>query len=485
MSARYDLIIVGTSFASAFFLMRYLERSPATVRVLVLERGGTDEKAWQLANRRTSSIAPERVFHNLNLPQKEWFTSPGFGGNSKCWAGGSTRMMPGDFQLKSRYGVGLDWPMSYDDLEQHYCTVEQVMLVSGPADSPMPRSRPFPLPPHRFSDPELLLKRRFPDGWYQMATTRASVPTGKRGVCCATGVCELCPMDAKFTIQNGLAWVYADPRVTLQLHSAVDTVDTSAGIARGVTYTREGASERAEADLLVLAASALFNPHILLRSGITHPLLGKRLHEQMPIDVTLDLAGVKCYNGSTLLSGLGYLFYEGEHRRDHAACLIETWNSPFAYWPGALRPESGRWNERLLLRFLFDELPRDENTVTVSAADPRIAETSFTVYSDYAKRGAAQLPRMIDTLASVLPIERVVSTRLGTTAAHIQGTVVMGTDPATSIVDGYQVHHQYRNLLVLGASAFPTASPAYPTLTVAALALWAADHVVNSSSVAG
>jgi choline dehydrogenase-like flavoprotein len=357
------------------------------------------------------------------------------------------------------------------------------MLVSGPADSPMPRSRPFPLPPHRFSDPEVLLKQRYPDGWYQMATTRASVATGKRGVCCASGVCTLCPVDAKFTIQNGLAWIYTDPRVTLQLHSAVDTVDTAAGIARGVSYTRDGASARAEADLVVLAASALFNPHILLRSGINHPLLGKRLHEQMPIDVTLDLAGVKCYNGSTLLSGLGYLFYEGEHRRDHGACMIETWNSPFAYWTGALRSEPGRWNERLLLRFLFDEVPPDYNTVTVSAADPRVAETRFTDYSDYAKRGAAQVPRMIDTLATVLPIERVANTQIGTTAAHIQGTVVMGNDPATSIVDGYQVHHQYRNLLVLGASAFPTASPAYPTVTVSALALRAADHLVNSSRV--
>jgi choline dehydrogenase-like flavoprotein len=483
-SARYDLIIVGTGFASAFFLMRYLERAPATLRVLVLERGGSDEKSWQLANRRTSSIAPNQVFHNLT-PEKEWFTSPGFGGNSKCWAGGTTRMMPGDFQLKSRYGVGLDWPMSYDQLEQHYCTVEQVMLVSGPADSPMPRSRPFPLPPHRLSDPEVLLKQRFPEGWYQMSTARASVATGKRGVCCATGFCELCPIDAKFTIQNGLAWIYSDPRVTLQLHSAVDAVDTAAGVARGVSYTRDGENERAEADLVVLAASALFNPHILLRSGITHPLLGKRLHEQLPIDVTLDLAGVKSYNGSTLLSGLGYLFYEGEHRRNHAGCMIETWNSPFGYWNGALRPEPGRWNERLLLRFLFDDLPRDDNTVTVSAADARMAEARFTDYSDYAKRGAAQVPRMIDTLASALPIERVADTQIGSTAAHIQGTVVMGTDPASSIVDGYQVHHQYRNLLVLGASAFPTASPAYPTLTVSALALWAADHVLSSSSNAG
>jgi choline dehydrogenase-like flavoprotein len=57
----------------------------------------------------------------------------------------------------------------------------------------------------------------------------------------------------------------------------------------------------------------------------------------------------------------------------------------------------------------------------------------------------------------------------------------MGNDPASSVVDGFQVHHQYRNLLVLGASSFPTASPAYPTLTVSALSLWSADHLLNSS----
>jgi choline dehydrogenase-like flavoprotein len=56
----------------------------------------------------------------------------------------------------------------------------------------------------------------------------------------------------------------------------------------------------------------------------------------------------------------------------------------------------------------------------------------------------------------------------------------MGNDPASSIVDRYLVHHQYRNLLVLGAGAYPTASPAYPTLTVSALALWAANHAIGA-----
>jgi choline dehydrogenase-like flavoprotein len=482
MTAHYDVVIVGTSFASSFFLLRYLEHAPATARVLVLERGNEDTKPWQLANKRHSSIEPEEVYETDN-PRKEWYTSPGFGGNSKCWMGGTTRMMPGDFQLKSRYGVGQDWPMTYDELESYYTAVEQVMLVSGPTDSPMPRSRPLPLPPHQFSDPDSLLKQHFPDGWYQMATARASVSTGKRGVCCASGICALCPVDAKFTIQNGLAYLYRDPRVTLKLRSEVQTVETSAGVVSAVNYLQAAVPRRDTGDLFVLGASALFNPHILLRSGFKHPLIGRRLHEQMPIYVTFDLKGVKCYNGSTVLSGLGYLFYEGEHRREHAACMIETWSSPFAYRPDdALRLEPGRWNERLMLGFLFDDIPSNDNTITVSASEPRRARAHFGEYSEYARRGADQLPKMIDKLAAALPIERLVGTSLGTTAAHIQGTVVMGTDPATSVVDRYLVHHEYRNLLVLGASAYPTASPAYPTLTVSALSLWAADHLLGRSS---
>jgi choline dehydrogenase-like flavoprotein len=478
MPEHYDVVIVGTSFASSFFLLRYLEHAPPSARILVLERGNEDTKSWQLAHRRHSSIEPEEVFENDNV-LKEWYTSPGFGGNSKCWLGGTTRMMPGDFQLKSRYGVGDDWPITYDDLEPHYCIAEQVMKISGPSDSPMPRSIPFPLPPHRFSDPDVLLKKKFPDGWYQMATARASAATGTRGICCATGWCAMCPVDAKFTIQNGLAYLYKDPRVHLKLRSEVQSLDTAAGVVRSVNYLEEGTLKRDSGDLFVLGASALFNPHIMLRSGFDHPLIGRRLHEQMSVYVTLDLKGVKCYNGSTVLSGLGYLFYEGEHRRDHAACMIETWSSPFANRPNdTLRLEPGRYTERLMMGFLFDDIPNEVNTVTVSPRNPRMAIAHFTEFSSYAMRGAQQIPRMVDKLAEALPIERLVEAAIGTTAAHIQGTAVMGNDPTTSVVDRHLIDHKYRNLLVLGSSSYPTASPAYPSLTVSALSLWAADHIL-------
>ncbi|MCY3787804.1 MAG: GMC oxidoreductase, partial [Gemmatimonadetes bacterium] len=64
------------------------------------------------------------------------------------------------------------------------------------------------------------------------------------------------------------------------------------------------------------------------------------------------------------------------------------------------------------------------------------------------------------------------------TENHILGTTPMGTDPRHSIVDRGLIHHQVRNLLVLGGGAFPTSSPVNPTLTLSALSLWAAHHLL-------
>jgi GMC oxidoreductase len=55
----------------------------------------------------------------------------------------------------------------------------------------------------------------------------------------------------------------------------------SRAASRRVSYTQDGVTKTAEADLVVLGANALFNPHILLRSGFTHPVLGKGLTDQV------------------------------------------------------------------------------------------------------------------------------------------------------------------------------------------------------------
>ena len=43
MLEKYDVICVGTSFATSFFLVPYLKKASPTARVLVLERGRLDK----------------------------------------------------------------------------------------------------------------------------------------------------------------------------------------------------------------------------------------------------------------------------------------------------------------------------------------------------------------------------------------------------------------------------------------------------------
>ena len=50
-------------------------------------------------------------------------------------------------------------------------------------------------------------------------------------------------------------------------------------------------------------------------------------------------------------------------------------------------------------------------------------------------------------------------------------------DPATSVVNKYLQSWDVPNVFVVGASAFPQNSANPPTLTVGALACWAADAI--------
>jgi len=471
----YDLIVVGTGFASSFFLLEYLARAPAARRVLVLERGWREPRSWQLETRKVSRIVSEKTIRREGLKEKEWKFTLAFGGGSNCWFGATPRLLPNDFRMKSLYGVGDDWPVSYQDLEPYYERAEEVMAISGSSDrAPYPRRRPHPQPPHRLSDPDRLLANAYPGRYFPQPTARARVAVGRRPACCANGTCGLCPIDAKFTIENGLSEVYDDPRLTLRVGTTVRAIDVTNNRATGLTVEKGGRIEHVSGDLVVLGAGAVFNAAVLLRSNVPHPLLGARLFEQLSITADVDLAGVDNFQGSTAFTGHGYMLYDGPHRSRHAGCLIESWNRP-----DQLRWEPGRERQLLHLKFLIEDLPQSRNAVVIGPDDVPVLR--FYDYEGYAYRGIEAIANRLDHVLAPLPVERVsLDPQPASTEGHILGTVVMGNDPETSVVDRWMVHHRIRNLLVLGGSAFPTGSPSNPTLTISALSLWSATHLLNS-----
>jgi len=477
MAEQYDAIIVGTSFSGAFFLKRYLERSPANVRVLVLERGQMHTHKWQLEQGRGElNRTTSRSFVN-RTPEKRWTFLQTFGGSSNCWYACTPRMLPDDFRLRSRFGVGADWPVQYDELEPYYCEAEEVMSVAGDSDhAPYPRSRPYPLPPHRLTDVDRAFKKAYPDQLFVQPAARPTRATKNRPQCCANTTCGICPIDSKFTVLNELSHLFEDPRVTLELGAAVQAVDVQGGrVATGVRYLKDGAEHAVRGDLVVLGANAIFNPHILLRSGFTHPELGRGLGEQVGTEVILHLDGVDNYNGSTWVIGHWYGLHGPEARGQRAAAIVELGNMP------KLREERGKWRQIAYLRVIYEDLRQSGNRVIVNAARPEKPEVIYTGHSAYAQRGLDSLGAELERRLAPLPVEEMfLRPKPFETEAHIMGTTVMGNDPATSIVDRYSVHHGVRNLIVLGSGVFPTMAPANPTLTITALALRAADHVTGA-----
>jgi choline dehydrogenase-like flavoprotein len=125
------------------------------------------------------------------------------------------------------------------------------------------------------------------------------------------------------------------------------------------------------------------------------------------------------------------------------------------------------WNNRIEL---------DESRDTAGVPKPKV---TFRI-DDYTKAG----------LAAGLEVSRKVFQQMGVDAmqqnqpygsnAIIAGTTRMGDDARSSVVDRNLVSHQHRNLYVLGASSHVTAPVNAPSLTIAALAIRAADHIESS-----
>jgi choline dehydrogenase-like flavoprotein len=473
---KFDLIVVGTGFASSFFLERFLRRSAADTRVLVLERGARRDHRWQLDNPGFLDQESRHTFVRRGS-RKDWRVAIAFGGASNCWWACTPRMLPTDFELRSRYGIGRDWPLSYDDLEEYYCDAEEMMQVSGDSESsPAPRSRPYPQPPHRLTACDEKLMMAFAGKFTAQPTARPRRSTLRRPACCGNGVCTLCPIDSKFTILNEMSHVFADQRVVLELEAIVTGIETNGGRVSGVRYERDGREHCVGGDLVALGANGIFNPHILLRSGLDEGGVGKGLVEQVSHEVVVYLDGMDGYGGSTSITGHGYMLYDGDHRKNRAACLIETLNIP------TLRDEPGRWREVLILKAIYEDLRRVDNYVAFDPIDLRRPILHFSGRSDYARRGIDRLAYDLQQVLAPLPVEGVkISPAPNLTEAHIIGTTVMGKDPADSVVDDGLQHHRLRGLLVLGSGAFPTAAPANPTLTLCALSLRAADRLFRGA----
>jgi choline dehydrogenase-like flavoprotein len=142
-------------------------------------------------------------------------------------------------------------------------------------------------------------------------------------------------------------------------------------------------------------------------------------------------------------------------------------------------PPGGATRHRVLLD--LEQPPHRENRVRLSDQRDRLGQRRVVLEWRWRAGDEAGRQRVREVFARELEragVGRLLVSRetaLDPAIHHHAGTTRMHPDPALGVVDGDQRVHRMENLYVTGASVFPTAGVANPTLTIIALSLRLAD----------
>ena len=434
-----------------------------------------------------------------------------FGGTSWHWAAQLWRFVPNDFRQHSQYGVGKDWPMSYDDLEEYYFQAEVIAGVGGSPDNGSPRSKPYPM-------------ERVPASWLQQRVTARLAPdftvlddsTGRnshsydgRPACCGNNNCmPLCPIDAQY--HGGIAAQQAENSGVKVITEAVVYQlehDAKGNIVAANYFDWNKVSHRVTAETFVLAANAIETPKLLLMSvsdkfpnGIAnaHDNVGRNLCDHPAIGVTFDVdEEIWPGRGPVSPCSIGQ-FRDGDFRSEHSPFRIDISNASQvasvtkeALAEGlfgkklqdAIRFRAAR---RLSIKNALEQLPDPNNRVTLSSNKDELGLPTPSLYwdvNDYVIKGTAKTRECYDAIAAKLGATNVKHSKSGkfSNRQHITGTLSMGLDPATSVTDAWGRAHDHQNLFMVGTGVMPTVGTCNVTLTAMALALRTADKILQET----
>jgi choline dehydrogenase-like flavoprotein len=148
--------------------------------------------------------------------------------------------------------------------------------------------------------------------------------------------------------------------------------------------------------------------------------------------------------------------------------------------------------------FLIEQSPEDSNSVTLSTLTDDLGlprpKINYNL-SDYTKRAFVAAQKLTDQVFAAAGVTSYSTTGNQITytdpetkqvytfnffgSGHIVGTYRMGPTKESSVVDRNQRSWDHPNLFLVGSGVFPTVATGNPSLTIAALAFWAADNVLK------
>jgi choline dehydrogenase-like flavoprotein len=412
----YDAVIVGSGIAGAIIAN---ELSRAGKRVLVLEAGtGTNRSVsgyesfltnfYGAASKDNQSPFPKNP--NADMPRspdlrklQSGETDPSpymvqsgpyvtdtnytrvFGGTTMHWEAKTPRMLPDDFKTRTLFGQGLDWPLSYEDIEPDYRLAEREIGVSADVEEQsylglrFGEDYVYPMKglPLSYLDqmvakgingaevqldgqPYSIQVRAYPQGRNGIPNPKYDggkgyVPVGavnthqvEEGQRCQgnTNCVPLCPVQARYHSGKTLGKALHTGNVDLLVQAVASKVviDSDTGRVKELevkVYKDPNAPQHEtvtiKGKLFVLAAAAIETPRLMLASGLesSSKLMGRNLMDHsyllnwglMP-EISGTMRGTSCTGGIIDLR-------TGSFRRRQAAFSVDIHNDGWGWATGS------------------------------------------------------------------------------------------------------------------------------------------------------
>lgn len=460
-----------------------------------------------------------------------WWRARMLGGRTNHWGRISLRFGPDDFRRGDLDGLSANWPITYDDLKPYYDRVDRLIGIFGSEEGLPNEPDGIFMPPPRPRCYELWVKQACDRLGITCIPARLSIltqPLHGRPPCHYCGQCGRgCATHSNFSSTNVLfPPAAATGLLEMRLNAMAREVTVgSDGLCTGVAYIdKETGEDRfVAARVVVLAASACESARLLLNSTSTQfpdglanssGAVGRYLNDttgtwvggyfpQMMDGVPHNEDGVGGmhlympwwldnraldfprgyhveFGGGRSLPGYGIL--GGVQNYPAGGGYGQQLKDDYRHYYGSTLGFSGR-----------GEMVSNENCYC--EIDPDVVDRwgipvlrFHWQWSDYEY---LQVKHMQETFRSLIhelggtpwdempgPGDGYGITR-GGEIIHELGTVRMGSDPATSVLNGWCQAHDVRNLFIADGGPFVTQSDKNPTWTILALAWRTSERIAE------
>ena len=515
-----DICIIGSGITGILTAARISELTDA--KIVMVEAGGrTTPVRERLGRRRRFIDYGDNPWINDHIEDQTgeglMYRSMVVGGCAMHWDSACPRFSPEDFRQQSLYGVGTDWPISYEELEPYYHEFEHRIGVAGEPGPPEydPRSGPYPMPPLPLSyNLERLKEWGESSGipFWTQPWAKATTTEYGRSVCRRCDTCHVCPTGAKYTPDVTLDELIKVGRVHLSSETLIRKLDRDVqsdrlAVARGVDRNAPDEPMEIRAGTFILAAGHAWSSHLLLLSqsarfpdGIANRsgMVGRYMTGHPYMAGFIDLP-FKLYPGAfqtnSLLSRMHarpgpidkYVRHDlriwdstvgrEAHLRD-ADGKIQFGDEVMDDWRGRTERATAR------VRGYYDVIPARDSRLTLDPHArnrfgdplPRIDFKDAPESEDLRTHTHETMEGIFKQMARAGD-GHLMSTNVRYTMEHPGGGCRMGEDPSTSVTDSYGRAHDHENLFVIGAPTMVSGGCANGTPTFCALSLRSAEEI--------